>query len=75
MEEIGDFGSWTVTQYGWVCPLCNRVYSPTTTMCSYCGNGKTSVNVKIGRTLTDAEVKDGFEINGDTFSLKVKKDE
>lgn len=21
---------------GWVCPLCGRVYSPTTIMCSHC---------------------------------------
>lgn len=23
---------------GWQCPICGRVYSPTTTMCFYCGN-------------------------------------
>lgn len=22
---------------GWVCPICGRVYSPTTSMCYYCG--------------------------------------
>lgn len=27
---------------GWVCPKCGRVYSPTTPMCYYCGNGMTS---------------------------------
>ena len=25
-------------QQGWQCPLCGRVYSPTTMMCWYCGN-------------------------------------
>lgn len=25
-------------QQGWQCPICNRVYSPTTMMCMYCGN-------------------------------------
>lgn len=23
---------------GWQCPICKRVYSPTTPMCYYCGN-------------------------------------
>ena len=27
---------------GWVCPRCGRVYSPSTSMCSYCGGGNTS---------------------------------
>ena len=22
--------------YGWICPTCGRVYSPTTIMCFYC---------------------------------------
>lgn len=25
---------------GWQCPICSRVYSPTTPMCFYCGNKK-----------------------------------
>ena len=28
-------------QQGWQCPICKRVYSPTTTMCYYCGNTET----------------------------------
>lgn len=27
-----------VTQQGWQCPSCQRVYSPSTGMCWYCGN-------------------------------------
>ena len=23
---------------GWQCPICKRVYSPTTSLCLYCGN-------------------------------------
>lgn len=26
-----------VVMYGWRCPVCGRVYSPYTSMCSYCG--------------------------------------
>lgn len=29
-----DFG----VQQGWQCPVCKRVYSPTTIMCICCGN-------------------------------------
>ena len=28
-------------QQGWQCPICKRVYSPTTSMCYYCGNTET----------------------------------
>lgn len=27
-----------MTQQGWVCPCCRRVYSPSTPMCFSCGN-------------------------------------
>ena len=33
---------------GWQCPICKRVYSPTTPMCYYCGN----VEVKTSNTFT-----------------------
>ena len=32
------------TQQGWQCPICGRVYSPTTMMCLYCGNKKESIS-------------------------------
>lgn len=35
--NIGDFEK-IPPQQGWQCPICGRVYSPTTTMCFYCGN-------------------------------------
>lgn len=37
-------------QQGWQCPICRRVYSPTTPMCWYCGNEETI-------TTTNLEIK------------------
>lgn len=34
--KIGDFERMPAQQ-GWQCPICGRVYSPTTMMCLYCG--------------------------------------
>ena len=28
---------------GWICPKCGRVYSPSTSMCWYCGGNTTTV--------------------------------
>lgn len=34
-----------LVQQGWQCPICKRVYSPSTMMCYYCGgNTVTSTN-------------------------------
>ena len=43
------FGNETFAQQGWQCPICKRVYSPTTCMCFYCGNSTvtTSTNVTV----------------------------
>jgi len=29
--------TYNFAQQGWQCPICKRVYSPTTAMCFYCG--------------------------------------
>ena len=57
---------------GWQCPICGRVYSPTTPMCWYCGNGETvtTTNVTIkdqsgmdiadwGKSTTETDTKQG----------------
>ena len=31
---------------GWQCPICKRVYSPTTPFCYYCGNDGTVSGVQ-----------------------------
>lgn len=42
---------------GWQCPICRRVYSPTTPMCYYCGNGvlttTTTTNIETPKTDED----------------------
>ena len=38
---------------GWQCPICKRVYSPTTPMCYYCGNNTTVLRTTIGAELID----------------------
>ena len=45
--------------HGWQCPICRRVYSPTTPMCYYCGNGvvttttTTTTNIETPKTEED----------------------
>lgn len=41
------------TPQGWQCPICKRVYSPSTTMCYYCGNEKSSVATTTGEATID----------------------
>ena len=38
---------------GWQCPICKRVYSPSTTMCYTCGNEKFSVATTTGEATID----------------------
>lgn len=40
MPTCKDYFAWQ----GWECPKCGRVYSPSTSMCMYCGNESVSVN-------------------------------
>ena len=55
-------------QQGWQCPICRRVYSPTTPMCYYCGgNGvvtiTTSTNIETPKTEEDfTELRAGGEV-------------
>lgn len=32
-----------IAPQGWQCPICKRVYSPTTPMCTYCGGEQKTV--------------------------------
>lgn len=44
------------TPIGWECPKCGRVYSPTTTMCQYCGGQSTTVSNGIDNLLKHYDV-------------------
>ena len=35
MSEYRDTTTWV--PIGWKCPVCKRVFSPSTTMCMFCG--------------------------------------
>ena len=41
-------------QQGWQCPVCHRVYSPTTPMCYYCGNYETTTSTSM--TIGNADI-------------------
>lgn len=40
-----DYINWN-QRYGWTCPICNRVFSPTTDQCPYCNNKKITYSTK-----------------------------
>lgn len=31
---------------GWQCPICKRIYSPTTIMCPFCGGAAKTIDIK-----------------------------
>ena len=49
---MSEWHSVEFAQQGWQCPICKRVYSPTTPMCYYCGNGATT-NIETPKTEED----------------------
>jgi len=42
-------------QQGWQCPVCKRVYSPTTPMCLYCGKSEVTTTTTIKSIIDDAK--------------------
>lgn len=48
-------------QQGWQCPICRRVYSPSTPMCYYCGNEETVTTTSYNFTIDKKkEIIDGW---------------
>lgn len=51
---MSDWDRIGFTQQGWQCPICKRVYSPSTSMCLYCWDAKTeNVPSTTGTPLVD----------------------
>jgi hypothetical protein len=63
---MNDYMNVCVPQ-GWQCPICGRVYSPTTTMCLYCHTGEKTYTstgifrVEWGHTDSKTEAEGGGE--------------
>ena len=47
MENYLNYG---FAPQGWQCPICKRVYSPSTPMCYSCGNYETTTTTCTGKT-------------------------
>ena len=54
-------------RYGWVCPKCERVYSPDQTMCLYCGR------VEVHTTTFEAKPGNGWDGNIGSLRFMVKE--
>ena len=48
-----------MNNYGWICPKCGRVFSPSTASCSHCGNETTftlpAITSYSGATISSAK--------------------
>ena len=51
----------TGVQQGWQCPICKRVYAPSTPMCWYCGEE--------GRTKTSTTTNIEYPIDPGSYSF------
>ena len=53
---------------GWQCPICKRVYSPTTPMCYYCGDERSNSTVS---TNTIQNEYDELAETGESFMCEM----
>ena len=59
-------------QQGWQCPICKRIYSPTTSMCFYCGNQETiTITDNVEPDVKARMVKD---VAGSDAKIKILRD-
>lgn len=50
-------------QQGWQCPICKKVYSPTTIMCLYCGDTKYNTSADTQPVINMPNIVDGLAKN------------
>lgn len=55
-------------EYGWICPKCGRVYSPSTNQCPYCGGACSPNIVYCGPNNGTVNVLDNIKLCNDTDS-------
>jgi len=57
-------------QQGWQCPICNRVYSPFTMMCYYCGaDMRTEAESKAVKFSKIKSIIDNWAVDDDEHKL------
>lgn len=67
--------NYNFAQQGWQCPICKRVYSPSTPCCFYCGAESTvttSATLDIDYLKHESVTKAIPNINGHTISYPLK---
>ena len=57
--------------YGWICPKCGRVYSPSTSQCPFCGGAYSPNVVYCGLNNDTRDLCDSVTINGTANSATV----
>lgn len=64
--QPGDFNPHK--EYGWICPKCGRVYSPSTSQCFHCGGGFSPNIVYCGPNNGTRDILDTITISNTTNS-------
>lgn len=65
-------------QQGWQCPICKRVYSPSTLCCFYCGAESkvtTSTSARIDWLKPEDITSADLDIGGYTFSFPLEEED
>ena len=79
-SKIGTITSWPNLEpgitveplnYGWICPKCGRVYSPSTSQCLFCGGTYLPNIVYCGSNNGTRDILDNITISNTVDSSKV----